>query len=108
MTGGDAREQARQHRELASEDISNHTALRLDQDFVEAALIPACLVPGAIEHREPALVEEHARDHIEPFVAGRAGHAGKARQPLPLGQNLFGDNVKFGIRGRFRHRDQPL
>ena len=50
---------------------------------VEAARIAGDLAPRRVERAKPALVDEHARDDVEPFVAGGAGDAGKARQRSP-------------------------
>jgi hypothetical protein len=93
VAGRDARELTSQHGELAHQDVGDHPPLGLDQDLVEAALFAADLLPGLLQRAEPAIIDQDARYRIEPLVAGSAGDAGKARQPLTLGQDLFDDDV---------------
>ena len=90
------------------QDVGDHPPLGFDQDLVEAAAVAARLAPRLIERTKAALVDEQARDHIEPFVAGGAGDAGKARQPLPVGEDLFDHHVEFAAAGGLAHLDQSL
>ena len=108
VTGGDAHKQTRQHRELARQDVGDHAALRLDENLVEAAVIPAHLAPGLVENGKTAIIDEHARDRIEPFIAGRAMDAGKTRQPLAVGEDLLDDHVEPAIGGWLFDVDEPL
>ena len=60
QAGGDPCEQARQYRELARQDGRDHAALRIDDDFIEAPPVTACLAPRSIENREAAVVDKNA------------------------------------------------
>ena len=98
VAGRDPREQPRQYGELARQDVGNHAPLGLDQNLVEAALIAARLAPRLLERAKTAIIDKHARDHVEPFVAGGARDAGKARQALAVGEDLFDDDIEPAAR----------
>jgi hypothetical protein len=108
MAGGDAHEQAPEHREFAIENVCNHPPLGLDENGIEAALLAAHLAPSPREHGKSAAIEQEPGDEVEPFVPCGAGGAGKARQALPVTQDFFCHDVeRSGLRPPF-DLDQPV
>ena len=97
MPGRDAGEQTRQYGEFARQDSRDHPALGLDDDFIETARITAHLAPCALQDGQTTVIDKYARNHVEPFIAGGACDAGKAREALAIGKDLFGNQVKTAV-----------
>src|SRR5262249_52741221 len=97
VAGGDAREQPCQHREFAVENVCNHPPLGVDEDGIEVALLAAHVAPTPGEHGKSTVVEQEARDEVEPFVPCGAGDPGKTRQALPVAQDLFRHQVERSV-----------
>src|SRR5215813_11530863 len=84
VAGGDASQQSHQHSEFTRQDVGDYTALGVDEDGVETETLAAHLPPSAVERGEPAVIEEQARDHVEPFITGGASNPGEARKTLSV------------------------
>ena len=108
MAGGNAHEQSRQHSEFAGQNVGDYASLGVDENGIEAALIATHVAPGALEGGKPAIVEQKPGNEIEPFVSRRSANSSEARQPLPIGQNLFGHYVEWPRLCRSAAINQPL
>ncbi len=97
VAGGNAHEQAPEHREFAIENVCNHPPLGVDENGIEAGLLAAHVAPSPCERGKSAVVEQEARDDVEPFVSCGAGDAGEARQTLPVAQDLFRHHVERSV-----------
>src|SRR5262249_60538466 len=54
------------------------------------------------------MVEQEARDEIEPFITGSAGNACEARQALSIAQDFFGHDIEGAVLRTPCDFDQPL
>src|SRR5262249_22174589 len=62
----------------------------------EAARDAARLVPDPVKRFETATVKQHARNDVEPLIAGRSGYARPWTQRLAFAQNLLDKDIKSG------------
>ena len=108
MAGSNAHEQSRQHGKFAGQNVCNHAPLGVDENGIEAALIAAYVAPGPLQRSKAAIVKQKPRDEIESFVSRGSGNSGKARQPLPIGENLLGHHIERCLIFRPVPLDQPL
>ena len=83
-----------------------HASFGLDQNIVEVAIVATCGSPDAVERLKSALIEKHARNDVEPLIAGRPRNAGKTRQALAFGKYFFNHKVKPAAAGRLSSLDQ--
>ena len=97
VAGGDAHEQAPEHREFAVENVCNHPPLGLDENGIEAGLLAAHVAPSPGEPGKSTMVEQEARKDVQPFVSCCAGDPGKARQALRVAQDLFRHDVERSV-----------
>src|SRR6516162_7828617 len=72
-TGCNAGEQAAQCRKLTRQNGPQDMSFCVGQNGIEGALISAGLPPNAVESILSPLVEQHARNRIEPFITCRSG-----------------------------------
>ena len=105
MTGGDAAEQLHQHGELARQDGVEHALLGVLQHRLEIALRGRdARATESSSAGTPAPIDQQARDHVEPFVAGGAGDAGKSRHRFAVGEDFLDDDVERLARAAARMR----
>ena len=94
MAGGDAAEQLHQHVELARHDRVEHAKLRAFQHRREILLRRRDLAPQRVELVAAGLIDQDARDRIQPFVAGGAGDARKRRHGFAVGENFLDHHIE--------------
>ena len=74
--------------------VSSTRSLAPSSTAAKSPLRRRDVAPQRVERVAAGLVDQHARDHVEPFVAGGAGNAGKRRQRLAVGQDFLDHDVE--------------
>src|SRR4051812_5166040 len=78
VSGRDPIKQTSQDRELAHQDGRKHPSLGCLQNLLKWPRITAHSMPCLVKPPEAVAIKEHAREPVQPFIAGRAGNARKA------------------------------
>ena len=71
-----------------------YDCVRAFEDLPERTRVVGGLAAEAVEQLEAGVVDEHARNDVEPFVAGGAGDAGKLGHALVAGEDLLHRDVE--------------
>ena len=94
MAARNAGQQARQHGEFAGKQRFQHPPFCLLQYRLKPRRLITKLPPDLVQRIETIACNQHLRDRIQPFITGRAVHAGKRAKCFILAEDLFDHEVK--------------
>ena len=80
--------------------VSMTRSLAASSMAAKFAALAGEIAPGSLQPVEPVAIDQHARNDVEPFIAGGAGDAGKVRHRLAVGENLLDHDVERPARRR--------